>query len=48
MTGLREKHKLARQRRILEAATTLFNRDGYDKTRVEDDAKVAEISAGTA
>ena len=48
MTGLREKHKLARQRRILEAATTLFNRDGYDKTRVEDIAEVAEISAGTA
>lgn len=48
MAGLREKQKLAREQRILKAATTLFNRDGYDKTRIEDIAEIAEISAGTA
>lgn len=48
MAGLREKQKLARRQRILEAATLLFNRDGYDKTRIEDIAEAAEVSAGTA
>lgn len=48
MAGLREKQKLARRHRILEAATTLFHRDGYDKTRIEDIAELAEVSAGTA
>ncbi len=48
MTGLRERQKLARRQRILDAAMILFNRDGYDKTRIEDIAEVAEVSAGTA
>ncbi len=48
MAGLRERQKLARQQRILQAATTLFNRDGYDRTRIEDIAEIAEVSAGTA
>ena len=47
MAGLREKQKVARKQRILEAATILFKRDGYDKTRIEDIAEVAEVSTGT-
>lgn len=47
MAGLRERQKAARQERILEAATMLFRRDGYDKTRIEDIAEIAEISTGT-
>ena len=47
MAGLREKQKVARRQRILEEATILFKRDGYDKTRIEDIAEVAEVSAGT-
>lgn len=47
MTGLREKQKAARKQRILAAATELFIRDGYDKTRIEDIAEVAEVSPGT-
>jgi AcrR family transcriptional regulator len=47
MTGLRERQKLARKQRILEAATELFRRDGYDKTRIEDIAEVAEVSTRT-
>jgi AcrR family transcriptional regulator len=47
MTGLRERQKSARKQRILEAATELFRRDGYDKTRIEDIADVAEVSTGT-
>lgn len=47
MAGLRERQKAARQQRILEAATELFRREGYDKTRMEDIASMAEISTGT-
>jgi AcrR family transcriptional regulator len=47
MAGLREKQKVARKQRILEAASLLFKRDGYDKTRIEDIAELAEVSTGT-
>lgn len=47
MAGLRERQKVARKQRILEVATELFRRDGYDRTRIEDIAEAAEVSAGT-
>lgn len=47
MTGLREKQKADRTRRILEAASTLFRAEGYDAVRIEDIAAAAEVSAGT-
>ena len=47
MAGLREKQKIDRNRRILEAAATLFTRSGYDHVRIEDIAEIAEISVGT-
>lgn len=47
MAGLREKQKIAREKRILESASMLFKRDGYDKTRMEDIAELAEVSTGT-
>ncbi|MCO5151154.1 MULTISPECIES: TetR/AcrR family transcriptional regulator [unclassified Shinella] len=47
MAGLRAKQKADRTRRILEAATTLFRREGYDSARIEDIAEMAEVSVGT-
>lgn len=47
MTGLRERQKADRTRRILEAASTLFRAQGYDAVRIEDIAAVADVSAGT-
>ena len=47
MTGLRERQKADRTRRILEAASTLFRAQGYDPVRIEDIAAAAEVSAGT-
>jgi AcrR family transcriptional regulator len=47
MAGLRERQKVAREKRILESASMLFKRDGYDKTRMEDIAELAEVSTGT-
>ncbi len=47
MTGLRERQKADRTRRILEAASTLFRTQGYDAVRIEDIAAAAEVSAGT-
>jgi AcrR family transcriptional regulator len=47
MAGLRERQKVAREKRILESASMLFKRDGYDKTRMEDIADLAEVSTGT-
>ena len=47
MTGLRERQKADRTRRILEAASTLFRAQGYDAVRIEDIAATAEVSAGT-
>lgn len=47
MTGLRARQKADRNRRILEAATTLFRQQGYDSARIEDIAEMAEVSVGT-
>jgi AcrR family transcriptional regulator len=47
MTGLRERQKADRTRRILEAASGLFRTQGYDAVRIEDIAAAAEVSAGT-
>lgn len=47
MTGLRERQKADRQRRILKAAVTAFRRDGYRAARMEDLAAAAEVSVGT-
>jgi AcrR family transcriptional regulator len=47
MTGLRERQKADRTRRILEAASSLFRAQGYDAVRIEDIAATAEVSAGT-
>lgn len=47
MTGLRERQKADRTRRILEAASRLFRAQGYDAVRIEDIAAAAEVSAGT-
>lgn len=47
MTGLRERQKADRTRRILEAASELFRRQGFDAVRIEDIAAAAEVSAGT-
>jgi AcrR family transcriptional regulator len=47
MTGLRERQKADRTRRILEAASQLFRTQGYDAVRIEDIAAAAEVSAGT-
>ncbi|PWW00269.1 TetR family transcriptional regulator [Hoeflea marina] len=47
MTGLRARQKADRNRRILEAATTLFRVQGYDSARIEDIAELAEVSVGT-
>jgi AcrR family transcriptional regulator len=47
MTGLRERHKADRTRRILESASTLFRTQGYDAVRIEDIAEAAEVSVGT-
>jgi AcrR family transcriptional regulator len=47
MTGLRERQKADRTRRILEAASTQFRAQGYDPVRIEDIAAAADVSAGT-
>nr|WP_210529636.1 TetR/AcrR family transcriptional regulator [Rubellimicrobium arenae] len=47
MTGLRERQKADRHRRILAAAVTRFQRDGYHSVRIEDLAEDAEVSVGT-
>jgi AcrR family transcriptional regulator len=47
MTGLREKQKAARTRRILEAAAQLFRQVGYGAVHIEDIARAAEVSVGT-
>jgi AcrR family transcriptional regulator len=47
MTGLRERQKADRTRRILKAASSLFRAQGYDAVRIEDIAAAAEVSAGT-
>jgi AcrR family transcriptional regulator len=47
MTGLRAKQKFARNNRILEAASGLFRRYGYDAAKIEAIAEASEVSAGT-
>lgn len=47
MSGLREKQKADRERRILEAAIARFRRDGFRSVRIEDLAEMAEVSVGT-
>lgn len=47
MTGLRERQKADRRRRILEAASALFRAQGFDPVRIEDIAAAAEVSTGT-
>ena len=47
MTGLRERQKADRRRRILEAAAGRFRREGYHAARIEDLAADAEVSVGT-
>lgn len=47
MTGLRERQKADRERRILEAAVAKFRADGYRLVRIEDLAEMAEVSVGT-
>lgn len=47
MTGLRERQKANRTRRILEAAAQLFREAGYGAIRIDDIARVAEVSVGT-
>ena len=42
MTGLRERQKADRTRRILEAASRLFRDTGYGAIRIEDIANAAE------
>lgn len=47
MTGLRERQKALRTRRILEAASQLFRHVGYGAARIDDIARAAEVSVGT-
>ena len=47
MTGLREKQKADRKRRILTAAVAKFRADGYRAVRIEDLASLSQVSVGT-
>jgi AcrR family transcriptional regulator len=47
VTGLRERQKADRHRRILAAAMARFRRDGFHAARIEDLAMDAEVSIGT-
>lgn len=47
MSGLRERHKADRTRRMQEAAAHLFREAGYDAARTEDIAAAADVSVGT-
>lgn len=47
MAGLRERQKADRKRRILSAAVTRFQADGYRGVRIEDLAEMAGVSVGT-
>jgi AcrR family transcriptional regulator len=47
MAGLRAKHKIDRNSRIVEAAAGLFRREGYEGARIEEIAARAEVSVGT-
>jgi AcrR family transcriptional regulator len=47
MSGLRERQKAGRERRIVEAAAHLFRNASYDAVKIETIAECAEVSAGT-
>ena len=47
MAGLRAKRKIDRNSRIVEAASGLFRREGYEEARIEEIAAKAEVSVGT-
>ena len=47
MTGLRNKQKAAREKRILTAAILKFRAESYRSVRIEDLAEIAEVSVGT-
>ena len=47
MAGLREKQRRAREDAILRAALRLIRKDGYEQTRMERIAELAEVSVGT-
>lgn len=45
--GLRKKHRRRRVEQVLDAAEALFNRDGYDATRIEAIAQSASVAPAT-
>lgn len=47
MTGLRERKKADRERRIIEAAADQFRTVGYEETKIETIARAAGVSVGT-
>jgi AcrR family transcriptional regulator len=47
MAGLRAKNRIDRNSRIVEAASDLFRKDGYEGARIEEIAARAEVSVGT-
>ena len=47
MLGLRERHKIAKQQRICNAAIALIGRNGYDNTTLRDIAREADVALGT-
>ncbi|MGB3832179.1 MAG: TetR/AcrR family transcriptional regulator [Mesorhizobium sp.] len=47
MAGLRQRQKLDRDRRIVEAAARLFRESGYEGVKIETIAEQAQVSVGT-
>lgn len=47
MSGLRARQKADRERRIVDAATRLFRKTGFENTKIETIAELAEVSIGT-
>ena len=47
MSGLRERQRADRHRRIIEAAAALFRKSGYEGAKIEAIAAEAEVSVGT-
>lgn len=47
MSGLRERQRADRHRRILEAAASLFRQSGYEGAKIEAIAAQADVSVGT-
>jgi AcrR family transcriptional regulator len=46
-TGRRERKRLARRLEILEAAAVAFRKKGFDQTRIEEIATLADVAPGT-